>query len=747
MLSTLFSVLFFGAWGQKTIDPSHYENANSFLYENVHNKKIFSAHVKPHWFEDSTGVWFIEHTPTGKQYFQVNYADMQKKPLFDHERIAQALSEILSEEVSAAALPIEDLKVRQSEQYELTAKGQPYTLHLEGYQLDTLKPKKAESEQGISPDGVWKAYTKDYNLHIRKTGTDTTYQLSKDGRRWYEYGTYYGWYDLMEGEDGERPEHFWVEWSEDNQWLYTNACDMRQAEKMYLLDWSIDSLYRPQLRSYFRGSPGDTTMVYMEPVFYHVSSGKEVRPNLPRATHINTIDMRWSKTPEVVYLDRLSRGFQHQYIYRFDLNTETLDTLYHEESTTNIDGFTYQLAEEAGLLFFLSEKDGWRQLYSLQLNNKKEKRLTKGEFYIHSIEKIDQEKKKIYFLAAGKEKGSNPYHQRLYSISFSGKNLQLLTPENTHHRIDLSPEGQYFVDNYSTVNTPTKTVLRDLKNGKVIGQLSEAFLHQAGGWKGPEVFTATARDGQTTIYGALWKPTDFDPSQSYPILEYTYTGPHTQLFPKDFNSAYWLQCYAELGFVVLVVDGLGSSGRSKAFHNYSYKNLGGNLEDHILAIRQLGEQYSWLDTTRVGIFGHSAGGYDAAHALLAYPDFYKVAVSSSADHDHRMEKAWWPEMYMGWPVDSAYHEQSNVTLAAQGSLKGKLLLVHGGMDENVNPSATFKLAEALIKADRPFDMLILPSQHHGYQGAYWKYFRKVRWNYFIEHLKGEVPLWDIEKTN
>jgi dipeptidyl-peptidase-4 len=203
-----------------------------------------------------------------------------------------------------------------------------------------------------------------------------------------------------------------------------------------------------------------------------------------------------------------------------------------------------------------------------------------------------------------------------------------------------------------------------------------------------------------------------------------------------------LQSYAELGFIALVVDGLGSSGRSKSFHNYSYKNLGGNLEDHVLAIRELGKRYQWIDTSRVGIFGHSAGGYDAAHALLAYPDFYKVGVASSADHDHRMEKAWWPEMYMGWPVDSAYHLQSNITMA--GNLKGKLLMTHGGIDENVNPSATFKLAEALIRADKPFDMLILPSQHHGYQGNHSRYFIKLRWNYFIEHLRGVDPVWNFK---
>ena len=270
--------------------------------------------------------------------------------------------------------------------------------------------------------------------------------------------------------------------------------------------------------------------------------------------------------------------------------------------------------------------------------------------------------------------------------------------------------------------------------------MGQADISGVEGWQPPEVFTVTARDGKTTLYGALWKPTNFDPSNSYPIIENSYTGPHTQVFPRDFRRAFNNQSLAELGFVVMQVDGLGSSGRSKAFHNYSYKNLGGNLADHIGAISQLGKRFTWLDTTRVGIYGHSAGGYDAGHAVLAYPDVYKVAVASSADHDHRMEKAWWPEMYMGWPVDSAYHLQSNITMAA--NLKGKLLITHGGIDENVNPSATFKLAEALIKADKQFDMLILPSQRHGY-GPYWNYFTKTRWNYFIKHLLQKDPLWEF----
>ena len=259
----------------------------------------------------------------------------------------------------------------------------------------------------------------------------------------------------------------------------------------------------------------------------------------------------------------------------------------------------------------------------------------------------------------------------------------------------------------------------------------------------PQPFEAIGRDGKTKIYGALWKPSNFDPSKKYPIIDHSYTGPHTQVYPKSFVEGIYNQAFAELGFIVIEVDGMGSSGRSKYFHNHSYKNMGMNLQGHVLAMKQLSKRFSWLDIDRVGIFGHSAGGYDAGHAVLQFPDFYKVAVASSADHDFRMEKAWWPEMYMGWPVDSTYHQVSNITMA--GNLKGKLLLVHGGLDDNVNPSATFKLAEALVDADKEFDLLILPSQKHGYRDPqHWKYFTKKRWNYFVEHLMGKTPIWELD---
>lgn len=746
-LVTLFAIsLLFSSKAliaQEKISIEDYQRAVGLMHENYHNKKVFNLNIRPNWFPDSTGVWYIDHSHEAKKYLKISLPDLERSDLFDHQRLSQILSDSLETDIDAKNLPIQSIKYKSPTELEINIKSKSYILNTNNYSLKNMPLiEEVDKKEKTSPDKNWTAYAKDHNLFIKSANGDVVKQLSKVGEKGYEYASYYGWYDIMEGENGERPEYFRMEWSADSKWVYTNIIDLRSAQKMHLLDWSIDSLYRPKVLSYYRGSPGDTAMVYVEPVFFNVESGKEIKVDLPRSTHINSIAVQWSKTPGVVYLESTSRGFQNKAIHRFNLASEKLETLYTESSETNIDNFIHQFAEESGRLFFLSEKSGWRQLYSVDLKTKEEKAITNAAYYINSIVRIDEKEQKIYFLASGKEKGRNPYYQHLYSVSFNGKNLKLLTPENLHHQISLSPDGQYFVDNYSTVNIPTTSVLRSSKTGEVLEQLGQADVSMLQNWSPPEIFSTTARDGETTIYGAIWKPTNFDPSMTYPIIEMSYTGPHTQVFPKSFSEAFNQQSLAELGFVVVVVDGLGSSGRSKKFHNYSYKNLGGNLEDHVLAIKYLGEKYSWIDTNRVGIFGHSAGGYDAGRAVLAYPDFYKVAVASAADHDHRMEKAWWPEMYMGWPVDSAYHEQSNITNAK--NLKGKLLLVHGGIDENVNPSATFKLAEALINADKQFDMLILPSQRHSYQGVHLKYFTKLRWNYFVEHLRGVKPIWDFK---
>ena len=525
--------------------------------------------------------------------------------------------------------------------------------------------------------------------------------------------------------------------------------DLRKARKMYLLDWSIDSLYRPDLLYYYRASPGDTDLVYQVPVIFNIETRRLIKIDMEPKAHFNTPDLRWSDNGKFMYGRNWERGYKRIDFIEVDPSNGKIRIVGADSSKTNIEIIysIFEYSEKTNKAFYSSERSGWNMLYSLDWASGEINQITDGSYFIKDLEFFDEENEILYFTATGKETEVNPYLQLLYRINFDGTELRLLTPENGDHIVDFSNNGRYFVDNYSDLNRPTTSVIRNSIDGEVILEIDKTDISLAleKGWRMPNPFIVKASDGNTDIYGALWLPGNFDKQRSYPIIDHSYTGPHTSVYPKSFQQVVYgseKQSLAELGFIVMVVDGRGSAMRSKEFHDHSYGKLGFNLQDHIVAIEQLSEMYSWIDKTRVGIYGHSAGGYDAAHALLQYPDFYKVAVSSSADHDHRMEKAWWPEMYMGWPVDSQYHQQSNITMA--GSLKGKLLITHGGLDENVNPSATFKLAEALIKADKEFDMLILPGMRHGYHGVHLEYFTKRKWNYFVEHLRGTDPLWNFE---
>ncbi len=723
-----------------------YSRAISFMYDNYNNKTAFNLYTNVNWFKDGSGLWFIDHSKDKKTYKTVSFKNHNVVDLFNHEKLGRALSKLNDKLVESNNLSVSNIERLKDGNLDLSFEGKNYTLNLKSYGLQIKQEEKKEERnefESKSPDGKWIAYSENYNLFIKSTENNQEYQLSFDGKKDYEYATYYGWFDIMEGENAERPKHFSTNWSEDSKWITTNIIDFRNAEKMYLLDHSIDSLYKSKLLSYYRGSPGDTTMVHVTPAFFNVETKKEVKTNLPTGTHVNSVSIEWMKKSGILLAEYSERGYKKEVLKLVDLNSGSEKTLIEETSETNIDNFWFRKFDDKQKVIFLSERSGWRQLYIIDLKTNKTKPITLGNYYINAIEYTNEDKEEIYFLASGKDARMNPYHQQLYRVDFDGE-VTLLTPENTHHIVNFTKDGKHFADNFSAINIPTKTVLRDSKNGNILAELTEADVSEveSKGWQSPEVFELIGKDGKTTIYGAIWKPTNFDPNKSYPIIDATYTGPHTQVFPKSFDRSFSNQSLAELGFIVIGVDGLGTSGRSKEFHDHSYKNMENNLEDHVLAIKHLAKKHAWVNVEKVGIFGHSAGGYDTGRAMLGFPDFYKVGVASSGDHDFRMEKAWWPEMYQGWPIDDTYEKVSNITNAK--NLKGKLLLVHGGIDDNVNPSATFKLAEALVNADKEFDLLILPSQRHGYVGKTRTYFIKKRWNYFIEHLLETKPIWDFK---
>ncbi|HTL07803.1 MAG TPA: DPP IV N-terminal domain-containing protein, partial [Chitinophagaceae bacterium] len=569
LLLLLALLLFIASAPAQDLTRDDYARAASFLSGNLFNKKIFNSNLQYNWFPDSSGCSFLLQDQQGKMFRKISFKTMKPEPLFDHARLAQLLSDTLHQSFNASNLPISSVQYTDKTHLLLNVQGRSFVLDLNNFQL-TAKPSRSFNDStSLSPDGKWLAFAQDHNLFIKSVATGTVQQLSHAGTKDYEYATNYGWGEIIEGENGQRPPHFFVSWSPDSKWIATYITDFRKGQKMYLLDWSIDTLYKPKLLSYYRGSPGDTDMVYLTPVFFNIESGEELRKDEFR--NVNAAGYEWGKEPSVVYIENRKRGYQQVDLYRCSLNTNKTDTLYSETSKTNIDNYQSQLLPAGDKIIITSEKDGWKQLYLLSLRDKKLSPITNGAYYVNDLLYVDKNAKFLVFTASGKEPDRNPYFQHAYRINMDGSGLKLLTPENANHDITVSPDGKYMTDNISSYNLATRSVLRDTKTGKIITELALADIDPllAMHFRFPEAFTCTARDGKTTIYGMIWKPTNFDPDKKYPIIDQSYTGPHTFMFPRNFVSAVGRsnQALAELGFIVVAVDGMGTANRSKAFHD------------------------------------------------------------------------------------------------------------------------------------------------------------------------------------
>ncbi|SFB56964.1 S9 family peptidase [Algoriphagus aquimarinus] len=738
-------ILLIGLFTQNTfgqITEDTYHKAEYFLSGNI-QKEVFHLDVIPNWLDDKKSFWHQTYTKDGKRFFLTDIEKGETKEAFDHKELAKLLSEKSGETIAASDLPFTRIQVKEDGSILFEWMNKSWT-----YKEGTLESKRPTADSrdrsvSISPDGNWKAYVRNFNLYVESLETGEEIQLSYDGKKDYEYASFWGWSDMVLGENGVRPEHLSINWSPDSKKIQTQIVDLRLAEKMLLLDNSQDDKFRPQLMGYYRASPGDTSVVMYTPVLFELESKKENKFPSLSLPHFIGMYFNWDSDSENLYGTYLQRGFKSFDLLEINADSKEIRKVYSESSPTHINNDNIFVKLDNGQFILGTEKSGWNQLYLMDWKTGKLiNRITSGDYVVKNLLSIDEENNNIYFEASGKEENVNPYYSFVYKVNFDGTGLELLTPENAFHDISYGSGKDYFIDNYSTVDQPTVSVVRELKTGKVVHEVSKADISilVKKGYQAPKQFTATAKDGETTIYGIYYVPTDFSSKKKYPIVDYTYSGPHIDITPKTFKAGLigLQQPMAELGFVVVTVDGLGTHGRGKAFNDVSYNNLGDGTTDHVLAIKELAAKNKFMDVDKVGIFGHSAGGYDAGRAMLLHPDFYKVGVASAGDHDHRMEKAWWPEMYMGYPTGDFYHEQSNITNAA--NLKGHLLLAHGGIDENVNPSATFKFAEALINAGKDFDLFIWPSRNHSFGRTAGDYFTKKRWDYFIEHLMGEKPL-------
>jgi dipeptidyl-peptidase 4 len=740
LLILLFLVFSTNSLAQITEET--YQRAAFFLTGNL-EKHVYHLEVIPIWIEGSKGFIHSTNTKNGKRFFNTTSGTIETKEAFDHGVLAKLIQEKTLETIDQTNLPIERVSVVNGNVITFFWRNQNWTWNKDTNSLNAMPTTDRNEMESFSPDRRWKAFSRNYNLFIKNLTTGEETQLSLDGRKDFEYASFWGWSDMIYGENGVRPDHFMVNWSPDSKKIFTQIVDLRIAEKMYLLDWSKDEKFRPELLSYYRGSPGDTTVVKYIPVIFDLE--KKTEKKLPELTspHFIGINLRWSDDSKKLSGFHILRGYKEYHLLEIDAENFETRKILSETSPTHVNRDNIFRRLKNGQFILSSEKSGWNQLYLFDWDSGKEiNPITSGEYVVNKLTYFDEASGVVYFEASGKESGRNPYYNHLYRVNLDGTDLQLLTPENAFHEIYISPDGKLAVDNYSTINQPTQSILIDLKTGKHLHKISQADISdlKSRGYKSPVPFTALAKDKKTEIHGVYFLPTTFSPKKKYPIIDYTYTGPHTSTTPKTFKAGLLghQQPMAELGFVVVTVDGMGGFGRSKAFSDASYRNLGDGTTDHVLAITQLASKERFIDISKVGIFGHSAGGYDAGRAMLLHPDFYKVGVASAGDHDFRMEKAWWPEMYMGYPVGDYYHEQSNITNAA--NLKGHLLLAHGGIDENVNPSATFKLAENLIKAGKDFDLFIWPSRNHSFGRPPGDYFTKKRWDYFIEHLMGEKPI-------
>lgn len=728
-------------YGQGT--QADYERAGRFLTGDL-ARLVHSADVMPNWIEGTAQFWYRK-PGRDTEFLLVDAAKNTVGPAFDHAKLAAEMSRFAGRSYQTNRLPFNRFGfVQKGAAIRFEVDHERWTCDLATYKCEkvTLPP----AWETASPDSKWAAYVDHYNLFVRNVLTGAVVQLTRDGEKSWDYATPLPSSDLMvrEGTDDvrQRPAVFW---SPDSSKLITYRIDSRNAGRFTTLQFVPPDRLRPKAYTYVYPLPGEV-VASAEPIILDIRTSKrtEVQTDPLEIYFQGGPSFEWFKDSERIHYMFRSRGEKRAELREVDAETGKQRVVVEEEAKTYIDPGENraQIVGEGTEVLWTSERDGWNHIYLYDGNTGKlENQVTKGAWLVRAILRVDEKNRKVYFLAGGREEGEDPYLTHFYKVNFDGTALQLLSPENASHTGSVSPDNRYFVDNFSRADFSGESMLRRTSDGSAIRTLEKSDTSELSkmGWKFPEPFQGKADDRKTDIYGLIWRPSNFDSSKKYPVIEQIYTGPQGFFVPKTFGSANsgrrGLQAMAELGFIVVMIDGRGTTGRSRAFHEYSYRNLGGVFEDHVALIRQMHVRYPYMDISRVGIYGTSAGGYAAAHAMLVHPDFYKAGVSISGDHDARLDKAWWNELYQGYPMGSDYVDQSNVTLAAQ--LQGHLLLVHGDVDQNVNPVETMRLVDALIKANKNFDMLFVPNMFHG-EGSIFYLIRR-RWDYFVEHLLGVTP--------
>ncbi|MEO6135291.1 MAG: prolyl oligopeptidase family serine peptidase, partial [Ginsengibacter sp.] len=691
------------------------------------------------WQKDGvTFTTMVQQKDGAREFLKGNATSKKMEPIFNKEKIAVAMRPYLKADQQTSSVNFTnadfdlDNKTATVEMH-----GRWYKVDLKNYKADTTSaPEGFERRAGrgnfnrgdwermnwLSPDKKWQVLVKDDNLILQNTNTYASFVLTKDGTKDSSYGN--------------------VSWSPDSKYVIANRIHRVEEEKVYRILSSVPGTTRGQLVSQPYAQPGDDNTSF-EPFIFSVEDRKPVKLNVPIIDFNGSPRINWDSDNIHFYVEKPDRGHQRYRIFKANAKTGETTALLDEKTNTFIylsRVFT-QYLPESNEIIWSSEKDGYRHLYLINTATAAVVPITSGNWVVRNIDSVDTKKREIWFSAVGKNTGEDPYNNHNYRIGFNGGNLMELTPALGNHQVVFSPDKKYYTDTYSQVNVPPVHELRRSADGAKVMDLGKADVSylEENHLKPPVPFVSKARDGVTDIYGIACFPSQMDKNKSYPIIENIYAGPQDAFVPKNFMVFSEMQSLAELGFIVVQIDGMGTANRSKAFHDVCWHNLAdAGLPDRILWMKSLAKAYPFVDDSRVGVYGTSAGGQNSLGALLFHPDFYKVAVSACGCHDNRVDKQWWNEQWMGYPVGPQYAEQSNVTNAAK--LKGNLLLIVGENDSNVPPESTYRVADALIKANKNFDLLTVPGMGHSDGGPFGRHKKR---DFFVKNLLNvATPEWN-----
>ena len=732
----------------RSLTPDDYARAEKFMGYNT-NPLVLRAGVRPTWLPDDR-FWYRIATENGNEFLLVDPARGMRGAAFDQRKLAAALSAASGNTYEPFRLPFTTFTFEDNDQnIAFNVGNRRWRCDVQGSSCAAIDRTPQPPNSVLSPDGKRAALIRDFNLWVRELASGKETQLTRDGVKDFGYATNNaGWV---------RSDEPVLLWSPDSKKIATFQHDGRGVGEMYLVRTEVG---HPKLEAWKYPLVGDSKIFEIHRVIIDVDSAKVIRLDMPPDPHRSSLcdhvectgpfaDVEWSADASQLAFISSSRDHKRATLRVADAATGKVRDVIDERVATYFEGGdnrpNWRFLPASNEVIWFSERNNWGQLFLYDLATGRLKNpITTGEGNVSTTLRVDEKNRQVYFLGVGKEKGRDPYFIHLYRVGLDGKNLTLLTPEDATHDVSLSPSGRFFVDSYSKPDAPPVAVLRAV-DGKLINTLETADVARlvAAGWKPVTPITVKARDGVTDLYGLLYKPTNFDPSKKYPIVNRIYPGPQTgSVGSRNFASARSdSQALAELGFIVVEIDGMGTPWRSKKFHDAYFGDMGDNtLPDQVAGMKELAKRYPWIDIDRAGIWGHSGGGYATAGAMFRYPDFFKVGVAQAGNHDNRNYEDDWGEKWQGLLDGNNYDNQANQLIAK--NLKGKLLLAHGTTDSNVPPDNTLLVVNELIRANKDFDLLLLPNRGHGFGNE--PYMIRRRWDYFVRHLLGVEPPKDYE---